>query len=162
MTITDVGALDGDYFNVEFENGHSVMFTLKNRIHEPPFAALIENKTFGKPKTDGKRLYWQGGSSLSFDEIMAAVAGGNLAERTITRVDACEGDPEAIDIDLDNGSVITIVLKSKRSEPLLAGTAAARFLPKTDGKRVYRDNGASLTLDGIAAMLRGGNSAGQH
>jgi hypothetical protein len=68
--IIAVGALDGDCFSVTLESGHTILLELADRIHEPAFAALIENHTFEKPQTDGERLYWPDGTALSLAEIM--------------------------------------------------------------------------------------------
>jgi hypothetical protein len=159
IKITDVDAYDDDFFGVTLKNGHSFMFTLGKLIREPAFTELMKSEEFVKPETDGTRIFWRGGPSLSFDELMTALEGDDgLTNRTIVRVKAYEGDPEEIDIKLDNGSLITILLHCKRNEPLFADIAEERFIPKTDGKRVYWYNGASLTLEEIAAMLRTGNN----
>jgi hypothetical protein len=157
IKITDVESHDEDSFSVTLENGHSFIFGLGELICEPAFVALTESEEFDEPRTDGTRLYWRDGPSLSFDEIMTALAGGCLANRTIERVEAYGGDPEEIDIYLDNDNLITILLNCKRNEPLFAEIAEERFIPKTDGKRVYWYNGASLTLEEIMAMLRTDN-----
>ena len=73
--IIRVEALDDDCFGVTLESGHAIMLELKNRTHEPAFAALIASGAFGKPQTDGKRLYWQGGPSISLKEIFAMLSG---------------------------------------------------------------------------------------
>ena len=67
--IVNVEAFDDDCFGVTLESGHTILLELGGRIHEPAFAALIENGAFGKPKTDGGRLYWQGGPSITLAEI---------------------------------------------------------------------------------------------
>ena len=68
--ITEVGALDGDCISVTLESGHTILLELAGRINEPEFAALVENHTFEKPRTDGDRIFWPGGLSLSVTEIM--------------------------------------------------------------------------------------------
>ena len=67
--IIRVEALDDDCFGVTLESGHTIMLELKNRVHEPAFTALIESGAFAKPQTDGERLYWQGGPSITLAEI---------------------------------------------------------------------------------------------
>ena len=69
--IVSVGALDGDCFDLTLENGHSILLELGSRIHEPAFAALIENGTFDKPQTDGERLCWPDGTSIKLVEVFA-------------------------------------------------------------------------------------------
>ena len=69
-TIVEVGAFDGDFFDVTLSNGNSILFGLADRAGEPAFAAPIQNHTFCKPKTDGRRVYWTDGPSLSLEEII--------------------------------------------------------------------------------------------
>jgi hypothetical protein len=80
----------------------------------------------------------------------------NARKRTIIRVEADIRYPEQIDIELDNGSYITLTLKPKENDPLFAEIRELA-LPRTDGQRVYWANGASLTLEEIMAMLRDGH-----
>lgn len=70
LKITHVGALDGDSFGITLESGHTILLELGGRIHEPAFAALIENGDFCRPYTDGAKLYWPGGMSLTLKEIL--------------------------------------------------------------------------------------------
>lgn len=70
LKITSVGALDGDTFGITLESGHTILLELGDRIHEPAFAALIESRDFCKPYTDGEKLYWPGGMSLTLKEIL--------------------------------------------------------------------------------------------
>lgn len=69
-SIIRVGALDGDTFGVTLESGHSILLELGSRIHEPAFAALIQSGAFCKPATDGEKIYWPGGMSLTLKEIV--------------------------------------------------------------------------------------------
>ena len=70
LKITHVGALDGDSFGITLESGHTILLELGGRIHEPAFAALIESGDFCKPYTDGGKLCWPGGMSLTLKEIL--------------------------------------------------------------------------------------------
>ena len=72
--IAGVEAFDDDCFGVTLESGHTILLELGGRIHEPAFAALIENGTFGKPQTDGERLYWTDGPSITLEEIFAMLS----------------------------------------------------------------------------------------
>ena len=78
-------------------------------------------------------------------------------KRKIVSVTAYECSTEEIDIELDNHNVILLTLKSRRSEPLFAEVISKRLTPKTDGERIYWQNGVNLTLDEIMAMLRADN-----
>lgn len=70
LRIVSVGALDGDSFGITLESGHTILLELGNRIEEPAFAVLVENGDFCKPCTDGKRIYWPGGASITLEEIL--------------------------------------------------------------------------------------------
>jgi len=70
LKIVSVGALDGDSFGITLESGHTILLELGSRIEEPTFAALVENGDFCKPRTDGKRIYWPGGASITLGEIL--------------------------------------------------------------------------------------------
>ena len=75
-SIVQVGALDGDCFDITLSNGHAILLELGSRIKEPKFAALVENNSLDKPQTDGERLYWPGGPSLTLAEIFSMLASG--------------------------------------------------------------------------------------
>ncbi len=70
LRIISVGALDGDTFGITLESGHTILLELGDRIHEPAFAALIESGDFCRPRTDGEKIYWPGGMSLTLKEIL--------------------------------------------------------------------------------------------
>lgn len=76
-TIVQVGALDGDCFDITLSNGHAILLDLGSRIKEPEFAALIENGCLEKPQTDGARLYWPEGPSLTLAEIFSMLTAGD-------------------------------------------------------------------------------------
>jgi len=67
--IVRVNAIDTDCFDVTLSSGHTILLELGSRIHEPAFAALIQSGAFDKPQTDGERLYWQDGTSITLAEI---------------------------------------------------------------------------------------------
>lgn len=81
LKIIHVGALDGDTFGITLESGHTILLELGNRTHEPAFAALIASGDFCKPRTDGERIYWAGGMSLTLKEILEMLlAQGNTQQ----------------------------------------------------------------------------------
>lgn len=69
--IVSVGALDGDSFSITIESGHTILLELSGRVHELAYAALIQSGMFCKPLTDGERIYWPGGPSITVAEILA-------------------------------------------------------------------------------------------
>jgi len=70
LKIIHVSALDGDTFGITLESGHTILLELGDRIHEPVFATLIASGDFCKPRTDGKKIYWPGGMSITLKEIL--------------------------------------------------------------------------------------------
>lgn len=53
--------------NVELDNGVLLMLELTPKLHDPKFAEI---QTLHLPRTDGSRVYWTNGASLSLDELM--------------------------------------------------------------------------------------------
>lgn len=74
-------------------------------------------------------------------------------KRKIINVETYGCDGQAIDIDLDNNSVIQLSLREKQTEPLFAEVVNERLKPRTDGRRIYWNNGANLTFKEITEML---------
>jgi hypothetical protein len=52
---------------VMLDNGVKIDLSLKSKLDDPKFAEICE---LSLPKTDGERLYWLNGASLTVDEIM--------------------------------------------------------------------------------------------
>jgi hypothetical protein len=67
----------------------------------------------------------------------------------------------ALDVDLDNGASVITYLDSKASEPLFCDIAMGKCLdqPKTDGERIYWENGANLSFQEIMDMLQSRNKS---
>lgn len=61
-----------DEISVELDNGIHLCLTLKNKMSDPLFKQI---KELSLPKTDGHRVYWYNGASLTVDEIMAMLRG---------------------------------------------------------------------------------------
>ena len=63
----------------------------------------------------------------------------------------------ALTVDLENRASVMIYLDSKIGEPCFADILFGRYRdkPKTDGQRVFWDNGANLSLDEIMDILQG-------
>lgn len=81
LKIVSVGALDGDSFGITLESGHTILLEFGSRIGEPAFAALVESGDFCKPRTDGKRIYWPGGASITLEEILGMLLSPGDATR---------------------------------------------------------------------------------
>jgi len=57
---------------VYFDNGSSISFPLDSKADEPLIQDVMKTGG-GKFNTDGKRIYWQNGASLSIPEMMTVV-----------------------------------------------------------------------------------------
>ncbi len=77
--IKSVEAFNDDCFAITLSNGHTIWWELKERIQEPQFKQLIEKETFHKPKTDGKRVYWEDGPSFELGKIFSIITLDNHA-----------------------------------------------------------------------------------
>ena len=61
--------------DISFTNGQSVLIPLTGKAHDPEFVRMYEDWRIAQPKTDGERVYWIDGPSLSYDEILEMVRG---------------------------------------------------------------------------------------
>ena len=71
--IISIEAHDGDFsmIDIELDNNTVIMLTLKSKQNEPLIAEAIKEMLL--PKTDGSRVFWLNGASLTLDEIIAMV-----------------------------------------------------------------------------------------
>mgnify|MGYP001260805807 CR=1 FL=1 len=67
--IVRVEALDEESqsISVELENGSIILLELTPKLSDPLFAQIRE---LSRPRTDGNRVYWANGASLTLDEIL--------------------------------------------------------------------------------------------
>lgn len=75
LKITRVEALEGqpDLIFVEFDTGTTVLLALESKLNEPLFAQIRE---LSNPRTDGERVYWINGASLTVTQIVAMLECG--------------------------------------------------------------------------------------
>jgi hypothetical protein len=66
----DGSGLAGILLDIHFYNGQSLLLPLKSRQTDPAFLRLYQEGTLFNPKTDGNRVYWANGASLTLDEIL--------------------------------------------------------------------------------------------
>lgn len=59
---------------VEFDNGNIILLMLESKLSDPLFAEI---EALSNPKTDGERVFWINGASLTVDEIMDMLQSGN-------------------------------------------------------------------------------------
>ena len=55
---------------VDLDNGSTMLFSLDSKANKPLFKDVLMNRC-GKPKTDGNRVYWPNGASLSLRDMFA-------------------------------------------------------------------------------------------
>jgi hypothetical protein len=53
--------------SVELENGSIIVLELTPKLDDPLFAQI---RNLSRPRTDGNRVYWANGASLTIDEIL--------------------------------------------------------------------------------------------
>ncbi len=69
LKIVRVGGLDDEKVDIEFSNGSIVLLNMKTKMNEPYFSVLREDNLLCYPRTDGERVYWRCGPSLTVAEI---------------------------------------------------------------------------------------------
>jgi len=62
----------GMMLSADLENGASVTVLLDSKIDEPLFYEVLMNRG-GRPQTDGERVFWENGASLSVQEMLEIV-----------------------------------------------------------------------------------------
>lgn len=77
--IVRVEALDeqSQCISVELENGSIILLELTPKLGDPLFAQI---KELSRPKTDGDRVYWANGASITLDQILAMLTDEKAAE----------------------------------------------------------------------------------
>ena len=69
---------DADEIIIILDNRNEIMLELKLMLPNPLFAKIIEERLL--PQTDGERIYWQNGASLTLEEIITMVRTDNNSE----------------------------------------------------------------------------------
>ena len=59
--------------DINFTNGQTVLLPLTGKAYDPAFIELFESGRISRPKTDGARIYWIDGPSLSCAVIVKTV-----------------------------------------------------------------------------------------
>ncbi|GHU80019.1 hypothetical protein FACS1894191_4240 [Clostridia bacterium] len=60
----------GIALNVDFDNSAVIFVYLDSKADDPLFTDIFSGKCDVQPKTDGDRVYWETGASLTVPEIM--------------------------------------------------------------------------------------------
>ncbi len=61
--------------DIHFNNGHSLLLSLKSKKDDPAFLHLYQKGELFCPKTDGDVIYWREGPCLTLEEVMEMVRG---------------------------------------------------------------------------------------
>ena len=61
---------------VHFQNGEGIIVSLDTKADEPLFRDVLKSECRDKPQTDGERVYWENGASLSVEELFAMLQSG--------------------------------------------------------------------------------------
>lgn len=59
--------------NICLDNGNIVILDLSEKLKTTRFRQLLKPELFAHVKTDGERVFWNGLTELSFDEIFEMV-----------------------------------------------------------------------------------------
>ena len=63
---------------VDLDNGSSIMPVLDSLARKPLFDEIVTGQCNGKPETDGERVFWENGASLTLQDMMGIL----LTEKT--------------------------------------------------------------------------------
>jgi len=70
MKITRVAALDNNMLDIELSGGSMILLNLGSKLKEQPYIELVQSGRICRPSTDGRRIFWRDGPSLTLDEII--------------------------------------------------------------------------------------------
>ena len=66
----------GSVLYVHFQNGEGIIVSLDSKANDPLFSDVLSCNCRDRPQTDGKRVYWNNGASLSISEMFAMLKSG--------------------------------------------------------------------------------------
>ena len=61
----------GTVLYVHFQNGEGIIVSLDKKADDPLFRDVLGGKCCDRPQTDGERVYWDNGASLSIGEMFS-------------------------------------------------------------------------------------------
>jgi len=67
---------------VDFDNGSTIMTVLDSLAYKPLFDEIVTGQCSGKPETDGERVFWENGASLTIHDMLGIL----LTEKTARAV----------------------------------------------------------------------------
>ena len=62
--------LAGASLDIHLSNGQTILFSFRPLSTDKRFCELLRQGRLLHPKTDGSRIYWQDGPSLTLEEII--------------------------------------------------------------------------------------------
>lgn len=72
MGITAVNTLDNQTLDIQLDNESQILLNIGPLLHSNPnWACLAAQPLLPRPETDGHRIFWAQGPSLTLDEILA-------------------------------------------------------------------------------------------
>lgn len=72
LKISRVDTVDDQTLDIELNNGHLILFSMKPLLEsDPAYAGLKGKEPLPRPKTDGQSILWQGGPRLALEDILA-------------------------------------------------------------------------------------------
>lgn len=70
MRIADIRTSTDYLITVYFDNQHTAIIDMKQKIHTARFSELSDCTLFSSAKTDGRAILWPNGTSISTSEIL--------------------------------------------------------------------------------------------
>jgi hypothetical protein len=159
---------DGMGVDVSFSlsNNHMVSVSLDSKRTDPLYADFLYGRKKPTEETDGNRAYFGNGASLSLDEMIDMIMADSNGAIKISKVEMYDGYRNAngkrietiLLITVNNEHEIWLNLDSKANIPIFNDIIEENTYakPKTDGSRVFWDNGASLDIKEIIDMIKTG------
>lgn len=68
LKINRVDTVGGDMLELELSNGSIILLSLDTLLEDARFSGLEEDDLVFHPKTDGERVFWREGQSLTIEE----------------------------------------------------------------------------------------------
>lgn len=82
LRISRVDTLDDLTLDIELNNGHLILFSMKYLLeHDPAYAPLRGKIPFPCPVNGGVSLHWKNGPTLKLDDILMLLAEQEEEER---------------------------------------------------------------------------------
>ncbi len=75
LQISRVDTLDDQTLDIELNNGHLILFSMKSLLeHDPAYASLRGKVPLPCPVNQGVSIHWQGGPTLMLEDLLVLLA----------------------------------------------------------------------------------------